>query len=94
MKYIPNPVDTSDVQLSEDLLLLTERIAQNTHEVWGAERVAQGWSYGPERNDEKKQSPCLVPYEQLSFEEQQYDRNTAMETIKLLVKLGYSIQKR
>ena len=91
--YIPKPIDTSDVVLSEDLLELCEQLAENTHEVWAKGRQAEGWSYGPVRSDEKKQTPCLVPYSELTDEERAYDRNTAMETVRLLVKLGYRIEK-
>lgn len=94
MQYIPKPIDTNDVQLDHTLLKLSELLASNTHDVWALGRIKEGWTYGLERNDEKKQTPCLVPYEQLSDEEKNYDRNTAMETIKLLVKLGYAISKR
>lgn len=91
--YLPKPIDTSDVQLSEDLLLLTEQIATNVHEVWGAGRVAEGWTYGEVKNVEEKKTPCLVPYEELPDSEKDFDRNTAMETLKLIVKLGYKITK-
>ena len=91
--YIPKPIDTSDVQLNEELLALTEKLAQNTHEVWAAGRISEGWSYGEKRDDIKKETPCLIPYEQLSESEKEYDRNTAMETIKLIFKLGYKISK-
>lgn len=94
MKYMPNPINTSNIKLDDSLLELTEMIAANTHDVWAKSRINQGWTFGVERNDEKKQTPCLVPYEQLSDEEKNYDRNTAMETIKLLVVLGYTITKR
>lgn len=91
--YLPKPIDTSDIQLSEDLLLLTEQIAANVHEVWGAGRVAEGWSYGEVKNVEEKKTPCLVPYDELPESEKDFDRNTAMETLKLIVKLGYKISK-
>lgn len=93
MSYIPNPIDTSDVNLPVEILELCEKLAQNTHEVWAKGRVEQGWVYGKERNDEKKQTPCMVPYEELSESEKDYDRNTAIETLKLIVKLGYKIVK-
>lgn len=93
MEYRPNPIDTSDVLLDADLLELTELIAANTHEVWAKRRQEEGWTYGLERNDEKKETPCYLPYNQLSEAEKEYDRNTAMETIKVLVKLGYRITK-
>ncbi len=92
--YNPKPIDTSDVMLPEDLLKLTELIAQNVHEVWSASRIREGWKYGKVRDDSKKETPCLVPYADLPEIEKDYDRNTAMETVKLIVKLGYSISKQ
>lgn len=91
--YKPNPVNTSDVVLSDDLLELTEKIAENVHEVWSEGRIKEGWTYGTVRDDEKKETPCLVPYDELPESEKEYDRNTALETIKLIVKLGYKIKK-
>ena len=91
--YTPKPVDTSNVALSEELLRLTERIAENVHDNWAAARISQGWTYGEKRDDEKKTTPCLVPYDELSEEEKEYDRSTALETLKLIVALGYSITK-
>lgn len=91
--YIPNPINTSDVVLSEDLVELTEKIAENVHEIWSSGRISQGWTYGEKRDDFKKTTPCLVPYSELSEEEKEYDRNTAMETLKLIVSLGYKIEK-
>lgn len=90
-KYKPQPIDTSDVILPGNLMALAEELAKNVHEVWAKNRMEQGWAFGEERNDENKKHPCLVPYEELSEEEKDYDRNTSQETIKLIVKLGYSI---
>ena len=89
--YIPKPIDTSDVKLSEELLALTEKLAANTHDVWSVGRINQGWSYGSVRDDLKKENPCLVPYDELPESEKDYDRNTAIETLKLIIKLGYNI---
>jgi hypothetical protein len=91
--YKPQPIDTSAVKLTDDILELCELIAKNTHEVWSAGRIKDGWSYGPTRDDEKKTHPCLIPYEELSEEEKAYDRNTSMETLKLIASLGYTIRK-
>ena len=91
--YKPDPVDTKNIVLSEELLALTERIAENVHEVWAQGRIAEGWVYGEERNDPLKQTPCLVPYSALSESEKEYDRKTALETIKLMIALGYRIEK-
>lgn len=91
--YKPNPIDTSNIQLPESLLELTEQIAENVHENWAAGRIAAGWTYGDCRDDEKKTIPCLVPYSQLSDKEKEYDRVTALQTLKLIVALGYKIEK-
>ncbi|MGN0484740.1 MAG: RyR domain-containing protein [Lachnospiraceae bacterium] len=92
--YDPKPVDTSDVVLSEELLALTEKIAENVHNVWAVGRISEGWTYGEKKDEQKKRTPALVPYEKLPESEKDYDRNTALETLKLIVKLGYSIQKK
>ena len=91
--YIPKPIDTRGVQLPDDLIALTEKIAENVHEVWAQGRISQGWTYGEKRDDENKTTPCLVPYSELSDSEKEYDRNTAIETIKLIMALGYKIEK-
>lgn len=91
--YIPQPVDTKDVVLPEELNSLAEEIAKNVHEVWSEARMKEGWTYGDVRNDAEKLHPCLVPYEQLSEVEKEYDRNTSLETLKLIVKLGFKIEK-
>jgi len=91
--YVPTPVNTQDVELPESLIELGEKIARNVHDVWAESRMKEGWSYGLERNDKLKQTPCLVDYDDLTENEKEYDRNTAMETLKLIVKLGYKIEK-
>ena len=91
--YTPKPIDTSAVKLPEDLLELTEKIAENVHENWSAGRVSEGWTYGEKRDDVNKTTPCLVPYSELSESEKEYDRNTAIQTLKLIVALGYKIEK-
>ena len=91
--YTPTPIDTSDIVLSDDLLDLTEKIAKNVHEVWSQGRIQEGWVFGEVRNDAKKETPCLVPYDELPESEKEYDRRTALGTIKLIMKLGYDIKK-
>lgn len=91
--YQPHPIDTSAVNLSDELIKLAELMAENVHEVWAATRIAQGWTYGSERNDADKKHPCLVPYDQLPEEEKVYDRNTSIETLKFIIKNGFEIKK-
>lgn len=91
--YIPQPIDTTGVALPKELNDLAEEIAKNVHEVWSEGRMKEGWTYGEERDDVKKHHPCLVPYEDLTETEKEYDRNTSQETLKLIMKLGFKIVK-
>ena len=76
-KYTPQPIDTTDVKLPEELGLLVEQMSKNVHEVWAETRIKQGWKYG----------------EQLPEEEKEYDRNTSISTLKLIMKLGFKIRQ-
>lgn len=92
-KYVPQPMDTSDVVLPVELEELVEKMARNVHEVWAQSRMEQGWVYGQERSDALKTHPCLIPYEDLPEVEKAYDRDTALGTLKLICKLGFKISK-
>lgn len=91
--YIPIPINTTDIQLPQELDTLVEVVAKNVHEVWAQSRISQGWTYGEERSDAAKTHPCLVPYEELPEVEKAYDRDTALGTLKLICKLGFKISK-
>ena len=90
-EYLPLPEDLSDILLPPQLVELTEILARNTHENWSWRRMAEGWRYGPVRDDIKKEHPGLIPYEALPDSEKDYDRATAMNAIKLILKLGFRI---
>jgi len=92
--YKPQPIDTSNVVLSDEILALTEKIAENVHDVWAAGRIAEGWTYGAVKDPGKKETPLLIPYQELPESEKEYDRNTALETIRLISLLGYEIRKK
>lgn len=91
--YQPKPLDTGAIQLPERLEDLLEHLAQNTHEVWAAQRLKDGWNYGDERDDSERLHPCLVPYEELPEEEKEYDRNTAREVLKAILAAGFTIER-
>lgn len=93
-QYEPNPMDLSDVELEPELIELREAIAENAHEVWSKERKLEGWTYGPQRDDEKKLHPDMLPYHSLPESEKEYDRQMAISTIKLVKKLGWDFVKR
>jgi hypothetical protein len=91
MAYKPNPIDTASVVLPPELQGLSDLLAANTHDLWAAQRLAEGWSYGERRDDQQKLHPCLVPYEQLPESEKEYDRTTALGALKAILVLGYTI---
>ena len=92
--YVPSPIATYEVELPENILDLIELLAEQNHEVWAEQRIKDGWTYGAYRDDNGKTHPCLVPYSDLPEKEKEYDRNTAVAILKLIVKLGYRIEKR
>lgn len=93
-EYIPHPIKLDDIEIEDDLIELREAIAENAHEVWAEARKNEGWTYGPVRDDKKKQNPDLLPYNRLPESEKEYDRLMAMNTIKLVKKLGWELKKK
>jgi ryanodine receptor 2 len=91
MTYTPSPIDTSNIDLPEDLTSLVEQLAEHVHDTWAENRIQEGWSHGPTRDDASKEHPCLVPYEELPETEKDYDRQTALEALKAVQALGYTI---
>lgn len=93
MDYCPNPIDVSDVELPPALQEDVEVIARDVHEVWAQQRLLRGWGYGAEMDPARKTHPCLVEYDALPEVEKDMDRATVTRTIKLLLRLGYKIEK-
>lgn len=91
--YRPQPIDTTSIELPQELMNLAEEMAKNVHEVWSAGRMASGWTYGETRDDARKTHPCLIPYEELPESEKEYDRNTSIETLKFILAQGFKIEK-
>jgi RyR domain len=44
-----------------------------SHEKWMAVKLADGWTFGPVKDPEKKQHPCLRPYNELPSEQRMKD---------------------
>lgn len=89
--YTPSPIDTSDITLPGGMEQLIEQVAKNVHETWAEGRIRDGWSWGPVRNDKLKQHPCLIDYDDLPESEKDYDRRTAIATLKTIISLGWTI---
>ena len=92
MVYDPAPIDNSQIELSRGLQELTELLARNNHELWARRRIDEGWRYGPQRSDDRKETPALVPYEELPESEREYDRQNAIETLKTIIALGGTVE--
>lgn len=93
-QYIPNPINVDDVVLPKDIAALTEYIAENTHEEWAKQRLKEGWTFASKTNKKRKQSFDLVPYCELLDKEKEYDRKMAMNTLKVLCKYGYVVERK
>jgi hypothetical protein len=93
MTYTPRPIDTASVELTPEVLELTERLAENAHDIWASKRLHEGWTIGPKKDGDLKQTPLLVPYDELPESEKEYDRELALSTLKAILALGYRIEK-
>lgn len=91
--YQPAPLDTRDVVLDAGLRELLESLAKQAHEAWAQMRLAEGWRFGPRRDEQRKEHPCLVPYEDLPESEKDVDRATAEQILKSMIALGYRVTK-
>ena len=89
--YVPTPISTEGVTLPPELGALVEQLAENNHDHWAHQRIEAGWTYGPKRDDARKTHPDLVPYEDLPEGEKKYDRTSVVETLNVILKLGYLI---
>jgi ryanodine receptor 2 len=92
MNYQPRPIDTSAVTLPVGIESLIEQLAEHNHDIWAKRRLAEGWAWGPERDDSGKKHPCLVSYADLPEQEKEYDRQTVVEALKAIIALGYRVE--
>ena len=91
--YKPKPIDISKVNLNDELYELVETLSENVHDIWARQRLSEGWKYGPSRNDNRKENPDIVKYDELPESEKEYDRILVLNTIKAIIALGYKIEK-
>nr|XP_054516686.1 ryanodine receptor 2 isoform X8 [Pan troglodytes] len=86
--FTPIPVDTSQIVLPPHLERIREKLAENIHELWVMNKIELGWQYGPVRDDNKRQHPCLVEFCKLPEQERNYNLQMSLETLKTLLALG------
>ncbi|MDP8979705.1 MAG: TRAFs-binding domain-containing protein [Acidobacteriota bacterium] len=92
MPYDPSPIDTSREKLTDELARFAGLLARNTHDVWARQRLADGWRWGPKRDDLRKEHPDLVPYEFLAEGKKEYVLATATEALKTILAMGGIVQ--
>ena len=90
--YKPAPMDLSQIELNAKMIELVDLLAENTHNVWARERIAQGWTYGRLEDHLMRRSPHLVPYRLVDDVIKKANRDTATETVKTLLAYGYNLE--
>lgn len=93
MSYQPKPLDVKGVELTPEVEELIERLAESVHDRWAERRMAEGWTYGASRSDSLKTHPGLVPYAELTESEKEYDRESARQTVKGILAMGFEIRR-
>ena len=91
--YQPRPIPTAHIKLPQSIADLLEKLAEHNHDVWAQQRQAEGWTWGPQRDDRARKHPGLVAYAELPESEKEYDRRTALEILKAILALGYRIER-
>ena len=66
-------------------------LAISEHDEWIDEKISQGWKYGEVRDDENLIHDCLVPWDELTPEIQQYDIDPVKHIPKLVESIGLKI---
>ncbi len=71
-----------------------ERLAKREHSRWARERIQAGWSYARESDYQRKEHSCLVPWEDLSEEERDKDRNAVRRIPEILYAAGLAVRRQ
>ena len=90
-EYTPSPIYTEGVTLPIELVGSSRNLRKNNHDHWARQRIEDGWTYGSRRDDALKTHPDLVPYGEVPESEKEYDRTSVVETLKVILSLGYQI---
>lgn len=91
--YAPKPIHAEHIVLGDEILELTELLAENAHDAWASMRLRDGWTFGPDRDDTERWHPYLLPYAQLPEREQDLDRTIVIGSIRAILALGYAISR-
>ena len=70
-----------------------EDLAEYEHEEWNNEKEATGWTYGKKKNMKKKITPYLVPWDDLTENIKEFDRDPIRNIPSLMKSLGLKVVK-
>lgn len=70
-----------------------EFLSRYEHDLWVEERKKTGWTIGPVKDTELKTTPYLVPYDDLTEEIKELDRDTIRNIAPLLQSVGLAVYK-
>jgi hypothetical protein len=83
--------DQQPLKFPEDQV---EEMAKMEHIRFVDERVRKGWKLGDVKDDVRKISPTLIPWEELSIEEKDKDRDPVRSIPEFLARAGYRIYRK
>jgi hypothetical protein len=83
----PGGPDIVELQIEHHI----ERLAEAEHDGWMDQRIKNGWTYDPKRDDLRKKHPLLIPYAELPEQEKNKDRGSVRDYRKHLASAGYKI---
>ena len=92
--YTPHPEYVGHIKLPEDIAPAADMLAENAHEIWAKDRLAEAEKKrlnGEEANPDK--DPFMKPFMELTPAQRKSDYLTALNTIKLIFKLGFTITR-
>ncbi|KRF97582.1 uncharacterized protein Dwil_GK20678, isoform D [Drosophila willistoni] len=91
-QYVPNPIDTNNVHLDNDLNSLVQKFSEHYHDAWASRRLEGSWTYGEVRSDAERKHPRLKPYNMLSEYERERYRDPVRECLKGLLAIGWTVE--
>ncbi len=91
MEYAMRPVSCEGIAITKIPAEYVEALAEKEHDAWMKERISTGWTLGAVVDSNKKESPYFVPYNELSEEIKQLDRDTIENIPVLLSRIGMKI---
>lgn len=91
-QYNPQPINTSVVNLDNDLNSIIQKFSEHYHDAWASRKFEAGWAYGEQWSDSQKAHPRLKPYNMLNDYEKERYKDPVREALKALLAIGWTIE--